>query len=119
MLIARVTQCDLSDRFFCIHTRLLCKFQRDKIWVNKFQLNRSRQIPSCNPSLSQNLSKSMAHLDVGQVDLRELKNFDVFSLFDDFVFNKFKFTDQPGDPKKYSSLTNHQLTAFVLLFKYF
>ena len=28
-----VTQCDLSDRFFCIHARSLCELQSDKLQV--------------------------------------------------------------------------------------
>ena len=32
---ARIRQCDLSDRFFCILARSLCKFLSDEIRANK------------------------------------------------------------------------------------
>ena len=50
-LKARITRCDLSDRFFGIQARSLCEFQSDEIRVNEFHYYRNRQIGFCNTSL--------------------------------------------------------------------
>ena len=49
---ARVIGCNLSDRFFCIHSNSLCEFQSNEIQVKKFQKNHGRQIASYKPRFS-------------------------------------------------------------------
>ena len=43
-LKSKVTRCDLSERFFCIHARSLCKFLNDEVSFKNFEYNRTRYI---------------------------------------------------------------------------